>query len=481
MADKRRRSDAVPEQERRRKSGRTSDRGGSGSGRKSYSEMEEEQLRKRKKKADGKKTENHSSVAKKSSAQKSSNKKSSGKKKKKRKGMSLGKKIGLTFCIILLLAILAVIAVLASKMNKLEVEVLDPDKLSISDELDYDEEGYLNVALFGLDTRENDVEMGTRSDTIIIASLNRKTKEIKISSIFRDTLMRQEDGSYNKANAAYSFGEEEEAIAMLNRNLDMDIQRYVTVDFSAMVDVVDALGGVEIDVLPEEIDYINGYGTSITENTGVETPMVLYSGPQVLNGVQATAYARIRQVGNNDFQRAERQRTVLLKIAEKAQNASIATLNKIIDRVFPKVKTNFSMAEILAYSKDVKKYQLGESVGFPFDLTTQLLDVGDSVIPATLESNVIDLHKYFFGEDGYSPSSTVKEISEEIAYLTGVAGSYNYDTSSDYGTDSDTDYDYSDSYGADYNTDYDDGTSWDTGEMWDDSSYGDNVYTDETW
>lgn len=472
MADKRRRSDAGPEQERRRKSGRTSDRRSSGSRRESYSDVDEEQLEKRKKKADGKYAENRSPSVKKSSAQKpsgkkSSGKKTSGKKKKRRKGMSLGKKIGLTLCIILLLAILAVIAVLASKMNKLEVEVLDPDKLSISDELEYDEEGYLNVALFGLDTRENDVEMGTRSDTIIIASLNRKTKEVKISSIFRDTLMRQDDGSYNKANAAYSFGEEEEAIAMLNRNLDMDIQRYVTVDFSAMVDVVDALGGVEIDVLPEEIDYINGYGTSITENTGVETPMVLYSGPQVLNGVQATAYARIRQVGNNDFQRAERQRTVLLKIAEKAQNASISTLNKIIDRVFPKVKTNFSMAEILAYAKDVKKYQLGQSVGFPFDLTTQILDVGDSVIPATLESNVIELHKYFFGEDGYSPSSTVKEISEEIEYLTGVYSSYNYDTSSDYGTD--------------YDTGYDDGASWDSGSDWDDSSYDTGVYTDETW
>lgn len=205
-----------------------------------------------------------------------------------------------------LILVLAAIGVLASKMSKLETEELNPDKLSISDELTYDETGYLNVALFGLDTRENDEEMGTRSDTIIIASLNRETKEIRMASIYRDTLLQQDDGTYNKANVAYSFGEEEEAVAMLNRNFDLNIQHYVTVDFSAMVDVIDALGGIPITVQEEEIPYINGYACEIIENTGVDTWAVTEPGLQNLTGVQATAYARIRASGD-DYQRTERR------------------------------------------------------------------------------------------------------------------------------------------------------------------------------
>ncbi len=366
------------------------------------------------------------SVARKSRKNQSAVRGSHGRKKKKAP-MSLGMKIALGVCSVLLIVIVVVIAVLASKMSKLGLTNLDPDKLSISDELEYDEKGYLNVALFGLDTRAKDKEMGSRSDTIMIASLNRETKEVKLVSVYRDTLLQQDDGSYNKANAAYSFGQAEEAIAMLNRNLDMNIRHYVTVDFSALVDVIDALDGIEIDVTEEEIPYINGYAVEIIKNTGVDTWAVTQPGLQILTGVQATAYARIRYTAGDDFKRAERQRTVLTKIAEKAQGVKLSTLNKIIDRVFPKVETNFTMAEMLAYAKDVKKYKLCETTGFPEDRDGMIYgDVGDVVLPYTLEDNVIALHKYLFGEDGYTPTSTVKSISEEISYLSGQGGTSGY-------------------------------------------------------
>ncbi len=378
------------------------------------------------------------------------------KRRKRRRKNSIGKKIALGVLIALLILVLAAIGVLASKMSKLETEELNPDKLSISDELTYDETGYLNVALFGLDTRENDEEMGTRSDTIIIASLNRETKEIRMASIYRDTLLQQDDGTYNKANVAYSFGEEEEAVAMLNRNLDLNIQHYVTVDFSAMVDVIDALGGIPIDVKEEEIPYINGYACEIIENTGVDTWAVTEPGLQNLTGVQATAYARIRAIGD-DYQRAERQRGVLTQIAVKAQQANLSTLNKIIDRVFPKVKTNFKLTEILAYAKDVKKYRLMDSTGFPTEDGRDTMDYGDAgnvVVPVTLLSNATALHEYLFGDDEeYVPSSKVKEISDEIAYLSGYSylsgeESYGY---SDYSGGSES-YGYSDYSGGDGST-----------------------------
>ncbi len=342
--------------------------------------------------------------------------------------MSLLGKIAIGLCVFLLLIVFAAIAVVYAKMNKLDFVPLDPDKLSINDGYEYDETGYLNVALFGLDTRENDEEMGSRSDTIIIASLNRETKEVKMSSVYRDTYLQMDDRSYNKANAAYSFGEEEEAVAMLNRNLDMDIDHYITVDFSALVDVIDALDGIDVEVTEEEIPYLNNYSVEIIKNTGVDTWAVTEPGYQHLTGVQATAYARIRYTKGDDFRRTERQRLVIEKIAEKAQAASLGTLNNIIDRVLPKVRTNFTLPEILAYAKDVKKYQIGESKGFPFNLETMVLNVGDSVIPANLEENVKELHNFLFGENGFTPSKKVCDISDEITFLTGVVGNGSYDS-----------------------------------------------------
>lgn len=411
-----------------------------------------------------------------------SGKASSRARKKKKGGMSVLGKIAIALCILLLLVVFAAIAVVYSKIDKMDFRELDPDKLSINDGYEYDETGYLNVALFGLDKRENVEEMGTRSDTIIIASLNRETKEVRMASVYRDTLLQMDDGTYNKANAAYAFGEEEEAVAMLNRNLDMDIDHYVTVDFSAMVDMIDAVDGIDVEVTEEEIPYLNNYSCEIIENTGVDTWEIKEPGYQHLTGVQATAYARIRATEGDDYRRTERQRLVLTKIAEKAQAVSLSSLNMMIDRVLPKVRTNFTLPEILAYAKDVKKYTIGETLGFPFDLDTMYYgDAGDSVVPDNLEDNVKQLHEFFFGEDGYSPSSNVSKISDELVYVTGIgspSGSNYTDNSSGYGSQDYgfSDGDYSDGYGSGTGTsgsDYGYGTGDDgTG------SYGDGYGTD---
>lgn len=155
--------------------------------------------------------------------------------------------------------------------------------------------------------------------------------------------------------------------------------------------------------------------------TGKDSPDITGPGLQILDGVHATAYTRIRYTAGDDFKRAERQRTVLTKIVENLQKASPAQLNKIIDRVFPQVATNFTMAEILDYAKDAFEYRLMETVGFPFDKTTdELMDVGSVVIPVTLESNVEQLHKFFYGDsEAYTVSSTVSTISNNIVAKAG--------------------------------------------------------------
>lgn len=267
-----------------------------------------------------------------------------------------------------------------------------------------------------MDSRDNDLDKGTRSDTIMIASLNKKTMKVKIASIYRDTLSEQEDGTLNKINAAYSYGGPEGALSVLNKNLDMNIEHYITVNFNSMIDVVDSVGGIDIDVQEDEMPYICGYVQEIMKVTGKLSPGVTEPGTQTLNGVQATAYARIRYTAGDDFKRAERQRAVLQKVVEKLQQASPAQLNKIIDKVFPEVSTNFTMTEILEYAKDAFDYELGETTGFPFDKTTDTLgNVGSVVIPVTMESNVKQLHSFFYGEsDNYDVSSTVSGISAKI-------------------------------------------------------------------
>ena len=305
--------------------------------------------------------------------------------------------------------------ILASKLSKIETVKLDPEELCVG-RGERARDRLFERRIVGVDSREGDMEENTRSDTIMIASLNRETLEVKISSVYRDTMLEQKDGTLNKANAAYAFGGPEDAIAMLNRNLDMDIEHYVTVNFDALIDVIDAVGGVEIDVQEEEISYICGYAMEIMDVTGRVSPGVTEPGLQTLNGVQATAYSRIRYTAGDDFKRAERQRDVLTKIVGKLQNASLSQINKIIDKVFPEVSTNFTLAEILEYAKDAFDYQLGETEGFPFDKSTDTLsNIGSVVIPVTLEDNVKKLHEFFYGDtEGYTPSSTVTSISSRL-------------------------------------------------------------------
>ena len=332
---------------------------------------------------------------------------------------SLGKKIGVIFVSMLLVIVIgggaAAAAYVTSKMDKMEVEQLDANKLEINQEVEH-KTGYLNVALFGVDSRELSLGKGTRSDTIIVASLNQETGEIKLCSVYRDSLLQQSDGSYNKANAAYSFGGVEGAVALLNKNLDMNIEHYVTVNFNALSDVVDALGGLDIEMTHTEAELTNGYFEEVAKVTGREFEMVDgCEGLIHVNGGQATAFCRIRYTQGDDFKRTERQRLVIEKIVEKLQSANLATINKIIDDVFDEVGTNFTLPEILSYAKDFKSYKLGETTGFPYNVSTGTLSgIGSTVIPTSLTSDVQQLHQFFFGDDGYTPSETVQNIEAGI-------------------------------------------------------------------
>ena len=157
--------------------------------------------------------------------------------------LSLGKKIGVCTAGILCASLAGVVVVIAAKLGKIDTQEIAAEDIIINEEVAENKgdlgEGFTNVALFGVDSREGDLEQGTRTDCIIVASLNNETKEIKMVSVYRDTLLDLSEGTLQKCNAAYSFGGPTQAINMLNMNLDLDIQKYVTVDFSVVAEVVD--------------------------------------------------------------------------------------------------------------------------------------------------------------------------------------------------------------------------------------------------
>lgn len=332
--------------------------------------------------------------------------------------MSIGKKVAVCCGGAVLSFILAGAMYVAAKLGKVDTEDIRAEDIVVNEEVKENEivgEGYTNVAIFGIDSREGELELGTRTDCLIVGSLNNETKEIRMVSVYRDTVLDIGDGELQKCNAAYSFGGPTQAINMLNKNLDLDIQEYVTVDFAAIANVIDLLGGVEIDVKDEEVGYINEFLGETASVAGKEAHQVTKAGVQQLDGVQATTYARIRSTAGGDFTRTERQRLVIEKIAERAQKSDFATLNKIVDEVLPTIKTSFSATEIIAYAKDFMKYKIGASSGFPFDKTTDTISgLGSIVIPVDLDTNVQKLHEFLYDEKDYVISGEVSSISAEI-------------------------------------------------------------------
>ncbi len=286
--------------------------------------------------------------------------------------------------------------------------------------------GYRNIALFGVDSREGALTKNTRSDTIIIASINMDTGECKLVSVYRDTYMNLGNDSYNKCNAAYAKGGPKQAINMLNMNLDMNVTDFVTIGFKGLQDVIDALGGVEINVKEEEIIHLNNYqismvGTSsdgehFTANEGSDYIPVKSAGMQTLNGLQATAYCRIRYVGN-DFQRTQRQRDVIQAIVNKAKKASPTQLTSIANDVFDEIYTSLDISEILEVLGEIGKYEIVGEDGFPQQdmlKTGTIGKKGSCVVPNDLYGNVKWLHEFLFDDAGYEPSSEVSSYSEHI-------------------------------------------------------------------
>lgn len=336
------------------------------------------------------------------------------------------KKSWIWWIVVIIIAVIAICGIFFwQKMNKLNQTEIAPDDIEMNEMSDDREailEEYTNIAIFGVDNRDNGHYGSGNSDTIIIASINNKTNEVKLVSVYRDTYLRiNDDNRYAKANSAYAYNGAVGGISMLNTNFDLDITKYVSVDWYALVDAINLLGGIEIEISEAERQKINEYAPEVERVTGIQTEYLSESGLVTLDGVQATAYARIRKLAGNDFKRTQRQRIMIEAMFNKVKSSDLSTLNSMLDEIFPQIETNLKMNDILSMGMNVAKYQITSTTGFPFDKSTiSLSGIGDCVVPITLEDNVIKLHDYLFEQDDDTVSNEVYDISNQIIENTGL-------------------------------------------------------------
>ena len=348
------------------------------------------------------------------------NEKNNKSKSKKRKVL----KVILIIFIVLVVIVAAVAAAgftyIYSMLGKMDQEEINLNAISIDEAVADKLREYRNIALFGIDSREDDYGRGNRSDCIIIASINKKTNDVRLVSVYRDTYLLLTGRSLDKVTHAYSYGGAELAVSTLNANLDLNIQEYVTVNFDAVVDAVDALGGITMPITSDEVKYINSYIDENNRVTGHNSSHITTAGTYKLDGVQALAYSRIRYTSGGDYKRTERMRDVLEAMLKKAKSLSVSELVNFVNIMLPKISTNISSTDIIGLAPTLMNINVSESKGWPEE--TQGSNIGGVFygVPVNLEDNVETLHKELFDQEDYTCSETVKDISKQIINKTGV-------------------------------------------------------------
>ena len=270
----------------------------------------------------------------------------------------------LRILIILILVIALLVGLTLStvhkKLGKISTKSLDHSQL-VTVNKDSNMTDYTNYAFFGIDSQTGSMsDRGNRSDSIIVVSINNSTKDVKLLSIYRDTYVSI-NGKYSKINAAYSWGGPELAISTINRNLDLNIEKYATVNFKILADIVDAVGGIEVKVDKSILKNLNAYIGDMNRINGGHSPKLSSAGTYTLDGNQSVAYSRIRYTAGGDLARAGRQREVLQKIFDKAKKNPLKMMS-VMDEILPQVKTNMSQDELFDMFLSVFKYDIKDHV-----------------------------------------------------------------------------------------------------------------------
>lgn len=308
---------------------------------------------------------------------------------------------------------------LRNSLGQMQQVEIDEESIEVNEGIKESLEGYRTIALFGVDSRENKFEKGTRSDCIILAVINQKTKEVNLVSVYRDTYLQIAGRGFDKVTHAYVYGGAELSMSTLNTNLDLNITEFATVNFYSIIDIVDAIGGVKMNIQNDEIKHINQYINDMHAELGRSSALLTKAGNQNLNGMQALAYARVRYTAGGDYKRTERMRDVLMAVVEKAKTLGIGELNNLAKIALPKIYTNISPDEIMSIIPQLATYKFSESMGWPYETRGDTIGGVWYGVPINLAENVKKLHTEVMGQSDYTVSNKVQSISDSIIKKTG--------------------------------------------------------------
>lgn len=332
------------------------------------------------------------------------------------KDLATWKKITMLVVLLVLLAILIIGVMLWDTMTGAI------DDTRVETPVDYDlsltaVDGYINILLLGVDSRDMDNIQGTRSDAIMVVSINEETNDVKIISTYRDTYVKMgETPTYDKITHACAYGGPAMTMKTINQIMDLDIENYVVVNFKAVADLVDAVGGITVDVQDFEIQQLNKYTIQTAKNIGREEYQLVESaGLQDLDGCQAVSYSRIRKGVGDDFKRTERMRTVLTKVFSKMKYMSFSDIKALIPMMTPQVQHNLETSDILALASKLPSFNILGSTGWPYNSTIGFIGELSYVLPVDLAANATRLHREMFGQEDYVPSSNLQYLSNELA------------------------------------------------------------------
>ncbi|MCI8610163.1 MAG: hypothetical protein HFE73_11005 [Firmicutes bacterium] len=332
------------------------------------------------------------------------------------KNLKTWKKAALLTALVVILAAIIIVAMVYGYVNDAVDQMHEPTPESYDLSL-VDVDGYINILLLGVDSRNMNNINGTRSDAIMIVSINKDTNDVKVISVYRDTFLKMGDtGSFDKITHACAYGGPELSIKSLNQAMDLNISNYVVVNFKAVADLVDAVGGITVNVEDYEIQQLNKYTIQTANNIGRENyKLVEAAGTQTLEGVQAVSYGRIRKGVGDDFKRTERMRTVLTLVFNKMKTMSFSEIKGLIDMMIPQVKTNLDMGDILGLAYRLPSFNIIGSVGWPYNVTSGYIGGVSYVLPQDLVANTTKLHQEVFGQSDYVPSAVLTAIAGELA------------------------------------------------------------------
>jgi len=286
-----------------------------------------------------------------------------------------------------------------NKMNTTKISKTDAD-LGIKSTASTKEEvssDIINIALFGIDRRvKTDV---SRSDSMIILSIDQKHKKIKMSSLMRDLYVEIKGHGQTKLTHAYAYGGPQLAIRTINENFNLNIRNYVTADFYDLEKLIDAVGGVTINVNQDEISLINSGETAGIEEKPISK--VTTSGPQTLNGLQAVAYSRIRYTDGDDFKRTERQRTVLTGLFTKIKSGGATEFPSVVNRLLPFTETSMNSVDLIKLGTKVitSKTTTLEQERFPVDgyWSSEMINKV-SYLVADIKATADQIHKFIYDD-----------------------------------------------------------------------------------